>query len=515
MSNSHKTHQDTDVLICGAGCAGSLLAWILARQGLDVTLVDQSQHPRFAIGESSTPLADLILERMADRFGLPELAPLARWGSWQKHYPHLRCGKKRGFSYFGHQPGKAFSDTPQHQHSYLVAASAADAVSDTHWLRSDVDQWLCQQAVSAGVRYYDNTRVAVVPSSTDGWLIEGQQASVRQSWHASWCIDASGAGGWLPRTLGVSRADDQLRTRTGTLFGHFTGVQPMTRWLQQHGAGADEQEPFDADDAAQHHVLRDGWMWMLRFACGITSVGVTRPSPLWPSACNDPRQRWSVWQQLLDDYPTLQTLMAGSRLVDPRAEGATEPGLGWIPRISRLWRAAGGSRWLALPATVGVIDPLHSTGLAHTLFGVDRAAELLLSDWGSAAQSRLLSDYIEDRLEEVQWIDQLVAICYAALPDFELFTAVSSLYFVAAIASEHELSESGMLTHGFLGHRSSAWRELAAWVWSELQSREPHESEHGRRRFIDRLRQRIEPWNHVGLLAPEMHNRLARTVAPK
>jgi FADH2 O2-dependent halogenase len=51
-----------DVLILGSSFSGSLLAWLLARRGLRVALIDRDRHPRFAIGESSTPVADLLLE---------------------------------------------------------------------------------------------------------------------------------------------------------------------------------------------------------------------------------------------------------------------------------------------------------------------------------------------------------------------------------------------------------------------------------------------------------------------
>ena len=53
-----------DVLILGSGFGGSLLALILARAGKLVAMVDRSRHPRFAIGESSTPLADRTLAQM-------------------------------------------------------------------------------------------------------------------------------------------------------------------------------------------------------------------------------------------------------------------------------------------------------------------------------------------------------------------------------------------------------------------------------------------------------------------
>ncbi|HRA88928.1 MAG TPA: FAD-dependent monooxygenase, partial [Planctomycetaceae bacterium] len=77
----------TEFLILGSGFGGSLLALILARAGKSVAMVDRSQHPRFAIGESSTPLADRTLAQIADRYGLPELQPLCQWGSWKRQYP--------------------------------------------------------------------------------------------------------------------------------------------------------------------------------------------------------------------------------------------------------------------------------------------------------------------------------------------------------------------------------------------------------------------------------------------
>ena len=57
---------DVDVAIVGSGFAGSLTASCLARRGWRVALVERGRHPRFAIGESSTPLANLLLEELAD-----------------------------------------------------------------------------------------------------------------------------------------------------------------------------------------------------------------------------------------------------------------------------------------------------------------------------------------------------------------------------------------------------------------------------------------------------------------
>ena len=62
----------------------ALTAMIARRLGFSVVLVERERHPRFAIGESSTPLANLLLEEIADDYDLPCVRPLSKWGTWQK-----------------------------------------------------------------------------------------------------------------------------------------------------------------------------------------------------------------------------------------------------------------------------------------------------------------------------------------------------------------------------------------------------------------------------------------------
>ncbi len=137
--------------IVGSSFSGSLLAWILQRQNRDVLLLDRGTHPRFAIGESSTPTADFLLAHLSSRWRLPEIAPLACWGTWKESYPEIRCGKKRGFSYFDHTSGGLFQDDQRHSHSLLVAASSEDRWSDTQWFREDVDWFFLRGASEEGV----------------------------------------------------------------------------------------------------------------------------------------------------------------------------------------------------------------------------------------------------------------------------------------------------------------------------------------------------------------------------
>src|SRR5438445_12628866 len=103
------TNFDCDLAIIGSGFGGTLLAIIARRLGYSVALLERGAHPRFAIGESSTPLADFKLAAIAERFGLAWLRPFAKYGTWKAAYPQVRCGLKRGFSFFRHTQDQPFT----------------------------------------------------------------------------------------------------------------------------------------------------------------------------------------------------------------------------------------------------------------------------------------------------------------------------------------------------------------------------------------------------------------------
>ncbi len=497
--------------VIGSGFSGSLLAWLLSKRGHSVILLDRSPHPRFAIGESSTPLADFLLEQIAEQYSLPELRSLSRWGSWQRDFPQLRAGKKRGFSYYSHPMNQPFHESSSHESSLLVAASSSDELSDTHWMRSDVDHWFCEQAVASGARLISNFDAMVAMQSSEGWDLSGEVDDAPMTFKVEKVVDASGNGNALAQALGLSPMGDRLRTRTGSLFGHFCNVAPMTDWQTQNGLSTAE-DPFDGDDAAQHHWIGRGWLWFLRFADGTTSVGLVQPCEDWSDVLADAPDRLSALKQFIENYPTIADLLRNASLVAPR-DSHGEPRMAWMPRISRLWSQAAGKSWLMLPTTAGIIDPLHSTGIAHSLSGVLRATNLLTSDVSDARRSEMLSQYSVDIVDEVRWIDQVVANCYvAAAHSFEAFIAASSLYFVAAIQCERQMVETGEMRDGFLWARSTKLQRVMHGATEILEQLSPS---HNTNLLTKWMRQQIQPWNSVGLLDPQLHNRLSRSVAPK
>lgn len=496
-----------DVAILGSGFGGCLTALILDRIGLRPVVIDRAAHPRFAIGESSTPIADLILRQLATRYDLPRLRPLTAYGPWQEQYPHLVAGLKRGFSYFYHTPGEPFRPDARHRNELLVAASAGDYESDTHWLRADVDAFFAAEVRRAGLPLFERTEVAArLVENT--WHLEGRSEGAPFACTATFVIDATGAGGVLPRMLRLDDGSAPFQTHSRALFAHFEGVRPWHEVLSENGARVDDH-PFRCDDAALHHVFDGGWMWQLRFNNGVVSAGFAldpRRHPLDPGV--SPEAEWRAW---LDRFPSLRAQFAGSRLVDPP---------GRLIRTGRLQRRvlrAAGPNWALLPFTAGFVDPLHSTGIAHTIKGVEHLTGLLARHWGHPSLAEALDGYSRALLRELALIDGFVAACYEAARSFRLYTAAAMLYFAAVVTYEQErIQHDGMSSSRlFLGADDDRLVSIVAGARARL-ARLPADhppTEDEMRAFEAYVEDAIAPYNTVGLFHPPQPNMYHHTAA--
>ncbi len=177
------------------------MAMIARRLGHSVVLLEKTKHPRFAMGESSTPLANLILEELSDRYDLPGIRSLSKWGTWQATHPEIACGLKRGFTFLHHKFGSAFTDDASHRKQLLVAASPNERIADTHWYRSDFDAFLVHEAQKLGVVYLDEVDLWGVDAEQKRPIIQGRHHHQPLEIHAGFIIDASGPRGFLHRAL--------------------------------------------------------------------------------------------------------------------------------------------------------------------------------------------------------------------------------------------------------------------------------------------------------------------------
>jgi FADH2 O2-dependent halogenase len=411
-----------DVAVVGSGYAGSLAAILARRAGRSVVLLERSRHPRFAVGESSSPLANLLLEELTDRYELPRIRPLAAWGTWQRERPEIRCGLKRGFTFYGHRFGEEYTRDAERSGELLVAASPSDEVADTHWYRADFDHFLATEAAAEGAEYLDLAEATSLSERVDGFEIAIRRAGRRRRLRARFLIDASGPGGFLNRSLGLEASSFPGLPGTSALFTHFESVR---RLEELPGFASAEEPPYPPDDAAVHHVFDGGWIWVLRFENGITSAGVAAR----PELARDLGFSEGVraWERLLSRLPSVAAQFAEARPILPFVHGATMP--------FRSSRAAGGN-WAMLPSAAAFVDPMLSTGFPLALLGLERLARMLQRFWDRPEFPAELERYGARTLFEADAAALLVAALYARFADFEVFAALTHLYFAAASFAE-------------------------------------------------------------------------------
>jgi FADH2 O2-dependent halogenase len=410
-----------DVAVLGSGFAGSLTALALRRLGRSVVLIERGAHPRFAIGESSSPLANLLLEELCDRYSLDRIRPLSAWGSWRRERPELACGLKRGFTFYAHRVGESFRRDPDRRDQLLVAASPCDEVADTHWYRADFDAFLAAEAEREGAVHLDRTRVERVDAGADGGELAIERDGARRTIRATLLVDASGPSGALARTLGVPVGSFERYPETETLYTHFEGVKR----LDASDEFASPNAPYPIDDAAVHHVFDGGWIWVLRFSNGVTSAGVAAESSLARELAF--ADGAAAWERLLGRLPSVRSQFANARALMPFTHR---------PRLSyRVGRAAGPG-WVMLPSAAAFVDPLLSTGFPLTLLGIERLARAVEESWDGPELGLRLEELGRTTLAEADAAARLTAGLFACFGDFPAFALLTRLYFAAASYAE-------------------------------------------------------------------------------
>jgi FADH2 O2-dependent halogenase len=481
-------NEEADVLILGAGFAGALMALTAQRVGLRVVLVEKGQHPRFAIGESSTPISNLTLESLARAYDLPRLLPLAKYGRWQAAYPHLACGLKRGFTFMKHEPGRTFEPRPDHATELLVAASPRDEVGDTHWFREHFDHFIVREVEAAGIPYYDQTEVVALEHA-DGWQVRARRSGIELSVRAAFLVDATGPSGLVPRALGIDARPTTVRTNAWSVYSHFVDVRWWRDILTEQGGNVFDH-PYHCDHAALHHVLDDGWVWVLRFNNGVTSAGVMYDGERRPPENVDPPSEWAA---LLRRYPSLGRQFECARPVQPW----TRTG-----RIQRKVERAAGNDWAMLAHAAYFLDPLFSSGNAHSLLTIERLTRILAQHWGRPSMKAELAEYGAMLLREVDFIDRLVHGCYRSFRRFDVLAPFTMYYFAGAIHSEERRMKglAGERDEFLFSHHAPFRQALVQGYERLLQLVD--DSSSSARDFELQVAKDIAPYNTAGLCDP-------------
>ncbi len=479
-----------DIAVVGSGFAGSLVAMIARRLGHTVVLLEKGKHPRSVIGESSTPLSNLLLEEITTRYDLPRLSPLCKWGTWQECYPDVACGLKRGFTFYHHQLGRPEMPDPDRRRQLLVAASPHDRIADTHWFRSDFDAMLVHEAQAIGVDYFDEVTLDSFVDDSNEVSLAGKRNGLPVTIRTRFVVDATGPRGFLHHVLRLPERSLPNYPSTEALFSHFSNVKRIDAVATSDSS---ETPPYPAGEAAVHHIFDGGWIWVLHFNNGITSAGVAATSEVFSRLNLADGER--AWKRLIESIPSLQRQFATANREQPFSH---------VKRLSFQSEIICGKSWALLPSAAGFVDPLLSTGFSLTLLGVSRLAALIKNDWGKLSFSEGLNNYAIQTRDELLATTQLISSLYANMNNFEVFAALSLLYFASASFSETALRlKKPQLPCSFLLHD-----HVIFWpACRKLLDRAHHlQTEEESTQLIQDIISAIEPIDIAGLCNRHRHN---------
>jgi len=210
---------DVDIVVVGAGPAGTAAAICSRRAGLRVAILDRAAFPRFQVGESLHPGVEVILDKLGVAERIVKHALIRYDGIW------IERGGSRSFAPFG--------------------ADRRGRWCGLQVERAELDRALCDKARELGAVVLQPCRVRGVVRDGADMLIDCEQGTLR----ARIVIDATGARRFVATQLGGEPV--LCSPRIIARYGYRAGEAPRL------------------SDRPVFITKRSGWQWIARVRPGV------------------------------------------------------------------------------------------------------------------------------------------------------------------------------------------------------------------------------------------------------
>ncbi len=365
----NEKYTSLDCVIIGGGPAGATAATVLADHGRKTLVLEQSQFPRYHIGESLMPQTFHTFSRigMLDKLRASD-------------FP--RKESVQFVNAFGKQ-SKPFYFTDRDPNDWSITWQVP---------RDRFDKMMLDNAREHGAEVIEGARVTEV--MFDGAkaigikaLVDGEETAIP----SRVVIDASGHGTLLARQLGLYQLDPDLRN--AAIYSYYQGAKHD----EGRNAGA---------TIIIHTPDRNGWFWFIPLPNDVASIGVVAPPEyLFTGRGNDPL---ATLEEEIAKCPNMATRIADAQRVSPCRV---------TKDFSYRSRQMAGDGWILIGDAFGFLDPIYSSGIMLALKGGEFAADAIHEalKTGNPSADRL-SEFAPKFLSGMHMIRQLLYAFYN--PDF-------------------------------------------------------------------------------------------------
>lgn len=318
-------NEEVDVLVIGAGPAGTVAASIIHQQGFKVKVVEREKFPRFVIGES-------LLPRVMDHLEAAGFMDDVKAAGFQEKFgaKFLRGEEVCDFN-FKDQFSNGFTWTwqvPRAQFDTILAASLQKKGVEVEF----------QSAVTTIV-FSDSNSITTVRNQS------GEEKSIS----ARYIVDASGYGRVIPRMFNLDKPSNFESRKT--YFTHFKDLK--------------RPQGIDGNRITVIiHELRT-WIWIIPFSNGITSVGFVADPQFFEKAPTAPEM---AMRYLVEQNENLRDRFLNAEMIfEPRTIE------GYAISTKQLF----GKGFVLCGNATEFLDPVFSSGVTFAMESGHKAALLV------------------------------------------------------------------------------------------------------------------------------------------
>lgn len=376
--------EKTDVLVIGAGPAGTVASSIVNKAGYQVKVVEKMKFPRFVIGESLLPRCMEALEEAG----------------------FLDAVKAQGFQ---EKNGAKFV-----RNGVICDYSFADQYTDGwQWTwqvpRANFDKTLADTLESQGVPIEYESTVTAIHFNPDGSSVttvtdaQGKEKQIE----ARFIIDGSGYGRVIPRLFGLDKPSN-LPPRKAL----FTHTRDINRQM--------DDEP-NRITIVVHKP--DIWVWIIPFSSGVTSLGFVGDPAFFDQFPGTPEEQ-------------LRAIIASEPYIAERMKGVE---FLWEPKILQSWSSTTekfyGNGFVLTGNVTEFLDPVFSSGVTLATVSSQLAGKLAVKylkgesiDWEKEYTQIMMQGVNTFRSYVMGWYDQtLHTIFFAKDQDPEIKKKICSV----------------------------------------------------------------------------------------